>query len=257
MQGDGFVVEPVVSVSDSSQVGRGTPRVYGVLFKIFDDITDGIFYMLKTACCFPFLLKRSVSVNTTRDTRDLADLNSDNNIEVKEKPNDRKISFAATQESPSSIATTVISRCSVSDSSSWRSSLRHLEKNQDNFDFGTHGSLKSKAGIIRSFFSKQKMLKRKGALKKCVPQLRLRRRRRSNSVVRPSFSSETMSSKSKCKKIKRLFPHQLAREMTLGPEAYPCLQKEKSPSPSMTKPMKSIFERKLKRTFSYFNDIYS
>lgn len=263
MQGDGFIVEPVTSVSATSQVGRGTPRVYAILFRIFDDFFDGLFYMLKAACCFPLSTKKSVSVST-RDTKDLPDLNFNNNIQTKEKTNEKKITFAASQATLSSLATTVISRCSVSDSSSWRSSLRRPIKIHDDFDYlgyrNRNESINSKRGLIKNFFSKHRMLRRKGALKKYVTQ-KFRKRRKSNSIVMPTSSSETMYSKPKLRNVsKKLFAHQLAREMTLGPEAYPCLHKdgkEMSPTKSVIKPIKSIFEGKLKRTFSFFNDIYA
>lgn len=265
MQGDCFIVEPVTSVSGTSQVERGSPRVYGVLFKVFDDIFDGLFYMFKTACCFPLATKRSVSVNI-REAKVSADVNK--NLDKKEKIVEKKIKFATSQETVSSAVTTVISKCSnitnITNTSSWISSLRQadiIENDYEYIEYRDQKTSKSKTGIIKRFFSKQLLLQRKGALKKYVPQLKFRRRRRASSVVVPSSSSEIMYTNSKFPNVgNKIFTHQLAREMTLGPEVYPCLQSNASKGnfrhKSVRHPIRSVFEGKIKRTFSFFNDIY-
>lgn len=262
MQGDGFIVEPVSSVSGTSQVERGSPRVYGVLFKVFDDIFDGLFYVFKAACCFPLTTKRSVSVNI-REPRNTSDVIK--NLDKKDKILEKKIKFVTSQETVSSAVTTVISKCSnTTNSGSWISSLRQADIIENDYgsyiEYSDQKAVKSKAGMIKKFFSKQITLQRRGALKKYVPQLKFRRRRRSSSIVLPSSSSETMFSKPKIRNVSnKIFAHQLAREMTLGPEVYPCLQSKVSKGNIRNKvghPIRSAFEGKLKRTFSFFNDIY-
>lgn len=268
MQGDGFIVEPVTSVSGTSQVERGSPRVYGVLFRIFDDIFDGLFYVLKAACCFPLATKRSVSVSI-RDQKDTANVNVNTNFEKKDKDKDKaiekKIKFANSEETVSSLVTTVISKCSIStNSGSWMSSLPQADIIEDDYEYIEYRdrkSLKSRAGMIKNFFSKQVLLQRRGALKKYVPQLKFRRRTRTSSIVVPSSSSEVTFSKSKIRNVgTKIFAHQLAREMTLGPEVYPCLQSKESNvkvrDKSVGRTAKTAAEGKLKRTFSFFNDIY-
>lgn len=264
MQGDVFIVEPVTSASGTSQVERGSPRVYGVLFKVFDDIFDGLFYVLKAACCFPLATKRSVSV-TIKDEKDPADVNVNESFDNKDKIIEKKIKFATSQETVTSAASTIISKYSnTTNSGSWISSLRQNDIIDDDYEYVEHRdrkTLKSRAGMIKNFFSKQVMIQRRSALKKYVPQLRFRRQRRSNSVVVPNSSSEIMFSKPKIRNAgNKMFAHQLAREMTLGPEVYPCLEstvsKEKIRDQSVGKSTKSIIERKLKRTISFFNDIY-
>lgn len=265
MQGDGFIVEPVTSASGTSQVERGSPRLYGVLFRVLDDLFDGLFYVLKAACCFPLATKRSVSVNI-REPKDTVDVNVNNSFDKKDKTIEKKIKFVPSQETVSSAATTVISKCSsITNSGSWISSLRQPDIVEDDYDeyveYTDRKTLKSKAGMIKNFFTKQIMNGRRGALRKYVPQLKFRRRKRSNSVVVPNSSSETMFSKAKLRNVtNKIFTHRVAREMTLGPEVYPCLQAQVSDEKfwdnSVGKPIKSVVEGKLKRTFSFFNDIY-
>lgn len=261
MQGDGITVEPVTSASGTSQVERGSPRVYGVLFRLFDDLFDGLFYVFKATCCFPLATKRSKSVSI-KDLKVAANVNENLNFGKKKKMVENKIQSATSQETFSSAATTVISKLSnTTNSGSWMSFVRHADVIEDKYNYiecGDRNTLKSKAGMIKSFFSKEIMLQRRIALKKYVPQIKLRRRRRQNSVVGPSSSSEVIFSKSRIRNVRnKIFPHSLAREMTLDPEIYPCLQRKGNVrDKSVGKPIKSVFEGKLKRTVTFFNDIY-
>lgn len=270
MQGDIVTLEPVTSASGTSQVERGSPRVYGVLFRLFDDLFDGLFYVLKAACCFPLAPKRSKSVTVNiKDTQITTNVNESIKLDKKDKPMEKKIQFTTSQDTYSSVATTVISKLSnTSNSSSWISAVRPPDIVQDNYDYieyedrsdGIESASKSKTNMLKKFFTKEMTLLRRSSLKRYVPQLKFRRRRRSNSVVRPSSSSEVMFSKSKIHNFgNKIFPHELAREMTLGPKVYPCLQSKASKEnveKSIIKPIKSVFEGKLKRTISFFNDIY-